>query len=99
LIDGKTAKNVATEQTRILNTSSLGNRADASVLHYLLVVNNNTMATNSKVGDGHRNGQIKERSQTYNPKTEIWVKRDTNTGRFIDGKADDKPFKGVRKEN
>ncbi|WP_198315647.1 hypothetical protein [Chitinophaga tropicalis] len=56
------------------------------------------MAKNGKVGDGHRNGAIKERTQTYNPKTEVWIKRDTNTGRFIDGKSDGKPFKGVTKE-
>lgn len=59
---------------------------------------NRFMAKNGKVGDGHRNGAVKERSQTYNPKTETWVKRDTNTGKFIDGKSDDKPFKGVTKE-
>jgi hypothetical protein len=56
------------------------------------------MARNGKTGDGHRDGMIRDRSQTYNPKTESWVKRDTNTGRFMDGKSDDKPFKGVRKE-
>jgi hypothetical protein len=56
------------------------------------------MAKNGNVGDGHRNGQVKDRSQTFNPKTESWVKRDAPTGRFMDVKADDKPFKGVRKE-
>ena len=56
------------------------------------------MATNGKAGDGHRNGQVRERSQTYNPKTETWTKRDTQTGKFMDGKADGLPFKGVRKE-
>jgi len=56
------------------------------------------MAKNGKVGDGHRNGAVKERSQTLNPKTEIWTKRDVNTGKFMDGKSDGKPFKGVTKE-
>jgi hypothetical protein len=56
------------------------------------------MAKNGKVDDGHRNGEVKDRSQVYNPKTETWVKRDSETGRFMDGKADDKPFKGIRKE-
>lgn len=56
------------------------------------------MARNGKVGDGHRNGQVIERSQTYNPKTESWLERDSETGRFLDGKSDEKPFKGVRKE-
>ena len=56
------------------------------------------MATNPPTGDGHRNGMVRDRSQTYNPKTETWVKRDTDTGRFIDQKANGDPFKGVRKE-
>lgn len=56
------------------------------------------MARNGKVGDGHRNGAVRDRSQTYNPKTEIWVKRDSDTGKFMDVKSDGKPFKGVTKE-
>ena len=56
------------------------------------------MAANPPKGDGHRNGAVRDRSQTYNPKTETWVKRDTNNGRFMDQKADGKPFKGVTKE-
>lgn len=56
------------------------------------------MATNPPKGDGHRIGAVRERSQTYNPTTGHWVKRDTETGRFIDQKADSDPFKGVRKE-
>lgn len=56
------------------------------------------MAKNGKTGDGHRNGAITERSQTFNPKTETWIKRDTVTGKFMDGKQDGTPFKGVRKE-
>ena len=53
------------------------------------------MAKNT--GDGYRKGAVKDRCQTYNPKTGRWVKRDAATGRFIDCKADDKPFKGVAK--
>lgn len=56
------------------------------------------MAKNGKPGDGHRNGQVRERSQTFNPVTELWVKRDTNTGRFMDVKQDGTKFKGVRRE-
>ena len=56
------------------------------------------MAKNGKVGDGHRNGAVKDRSQTYNPKTEQYVKRDANTGKFMDVKQDGTPFKGVTKE-
>lgn len=56
------------------------------------------MAKNGRTGDGHRNGAVKGRSQTYNPQNKTWVKRDTETGRFMDQKADNTPFKGVRKE-
>ena len=56
------------------------------------------MATNPPKGDNRRHGAVRQRSQTYNPKTQKWVKRDANTGRFMDQKADDKPFKGVRRE-
>ncbi len=56
------------------------------------------MATNPPK-DNARKGAVKERSQTYNPKTDSWIKRDTNTGRFMDMKTtNSKPFKGVRKE-
>jgi hypothetical protein len=55
------------------------------------------MATNPPKGPG-RVGAVRDRSQTYNPHTEKWVKRDTDSGRFMDQKADLKPFKGVRKE-
>ena len=56
------------------------------------------MAKNHPSGDGHRIGAVKERSQTQTPAGN-WVKRDSNTGRFMDVKTSDKtPFKGVRKE-
>lgn len=56
------------------------------------------MATNPPTGDGHRNGAVRDRSQVQNPVTGVWTKRDTETGRFMDGKKDGEPFKGVRKE-
>ncbi len=56
------------------------------------------MATNPPKGDGHRNGAVRDRSQVQNPATGVWTKRDTETGRFMDGKKDGEPFKGVRKE-
>lgn len=57
------------------------------------------MATNPPSGDGHRNGAVRDRSQTYNPKIDSWVKRDANTGRFMDVKiSSNTPFKGIRKE-
>lgn len=55
------------------------------------------MATNPPKGDGHRNGAVRNRSQTKTPSGN-YVKRDTGTGRFMDVKSDKKPFKGVRKE-
>lgn len=56
------------------------------------------MAKNGEVGDGHRNGQVSGRSQVYNEGIDRWIKRDTDTGRFMDQKQDGSPFKGVRKE-
>lgn len=57
-----------------------------------------TMATNPPKGDGHRNGAVRDRSQVYNPKVDRFVKRDTDSGRFMDQKVGGEPFKGVRKE-
>lgn len=57
------------------------------------------MATNRPVGDNARVGAIRGRSQSYNPYTGLWTKRDTQTGRFMDVKtSSNTPFKGVRKE-
>jgi hypothetical protein len=56
------------------------------------------MATNPPTGDGRRIGAVRHRSQVFNPVTHRWTKRDADTGRFMDQKADGKPFKGVRKE-
>lgn len=56
------------------------------------------MATNPPKGDGHRKGAVRDRSQVFNPVTEQWVKRDTDTGRFIDVNKSGAPHKGVRKE-
>lgn len=56
------------------------------------------MATTPPTGDGRRRGVVRKRSQVYNPQNDRWTKRDTETGRFMNQKADDKPFKGVRKE-
>ena len=54
------------------------------------------MAKNT--GDGYRKGSVTDRSQVHNPKTDTWVKRDTDSGRFMDGKSDGTPYKGVAKE-
>jgi len=49
-------------------------------------------------GRGFRRGAVRGRSQTWNPVTRLWVKRDDATGRFMDGKTTGGRFKGVRKE-
>ncbi len=54
------------------------------------------MATNPPSGDGHRNGAVRKREQFQMPNGD-WMKRNTDDGRFMNRKADDKPFKGVRK--
>jgi hypothetical protein len=54
------------------------------------------MAKNT--GEGFRRGAVKGRSQVENPLSGHYTKRDAATGEFMDQKADQKPFKGVRKE-
>lgn len=56
------------------------------------------MAVNRPYGDNKRIGAVRKRSQTQMSNGK-WVKRDTETGRFMDVKSDDRPFKGVRKES
>lgn len=57
------------------------------------------MAKNPPVGDGQRIGAVRQRSQTQTPSGH-YVKRNTETGRFMDVKTSSKePFKGVRKEH
>lgn len=52
------------------------------------------MAKNT--GAGYRRGAVTSRSQFQTPSG--WIKRDTATGRIMDRKADNQPFKGVRRE-
>lgn len=54
------------------------------------------MAKNT--GEGYRQGAVKDRTQTENPQTGDWTKRNREDGEFMDGKADGEPFKGVAKE-
>ena len=51
------------------------------------------MGTNT--GNGHRKGQVKNRKQVFNPKTQQWVEINPETGKIIATKSE--PFKGVRK--
>lgn len=55
------------------------------------------MAKNGARGSG-RIGAVKSRSQVKNPKTGLWVKRDTSDGRFVAAKKSGGSFKGVRRE-
>ena len=54
------------------------------------------MAKNGNKGDNHRLGEIKNRSQAYNPKTKKFVEFD-GSGKIINVKKTSGPFKGVRK--
>ena len=56
------------------------------------------MAKNGRKGGG-RVGSVKGRSQTRNPKTGLWTKRDTSSGKFTKVKKTGGSFKGVRREN
>lgn len=48
--------------------------------------------------DSGRVGAVKGRSQTRNPVTGLWTKRDSVTGKFLDAKTSGGAYKGVRKE-
>jgi hypothetical protein len=52
------------------------------------------MGTNTS--DGYRIGSVQKRSQVYNEKTGKFIKRDTETGKFMSSK--DTPYKGVKTE-
>jgi hypothetical protein len=41
---------------------------------------------------------MKNRSQTFNPRTRRWIKRDEETGRFRSVKKDGKPYYRVPQE-
>jgi hypothetical protein len=58
------------------------------------------MAVNRPTGDNARKGAVRKRSQlkTAIKGEEHYTKRSRETGRFMDVKADDAKFKGVRKE-
>ena len=45
-------------------------------------------------GEGYRKGAVKDRTQSYNPKTDSYVKRDSVTGKIISCKSKE-PYKGV----
>ncbi len=55
------------------------------------------MATNNDKSDGHLDGAVRDRSQVQRPDGH-WIKRDGDTGQFMNVKHDKAPFKGVRRE-
>ncbi len=55
------------------------------------------MAKNESKGRG-RVGRITRRTQVLNPHNKRWVERDAMTGRFLNVKADKKPFKDITTE-
>jgi hypothetical protein len=56
------------------------------------------MAKNTGTGKG-RLGAVTGRSQSRNPSTGLWAKRDAANGRFMDVKKSGGSFKGVKREN
>jgi hypothetical protein len=54
------------------------------------------MATNTN--NNHRIGAVKKRSQTFNPSTGLYVKRDSLSGQFMSVKKDGRPYKGITKD-
>lgn len=53
------------------------------------------MATNGPRGRG-REGAVRKRDQVHSPQNKRWTKRNTDSGKFVDQKADKAPFKGIR---
>ena len=53
------------------------------------------MARNT--GNNSRKGAVKNRTQLFNEKTKVHLKRDKKTGQFVSGKKT--PYKGVTNEN
>lgn len=52
------------------------------------------MAKNT--GNGSRKGAVKDRTQVHNPKTNLFIKRDSTTGQFISSKPT--RYKGITTE-
>ncbi|MGJ8592205.1 MAG: hypothetical protein ACSHXF_06635 [Aquaticitalea sp.] len=57
------------------------------------------MAKNKPIGDNARKGAVKKRSQVLNTKTNLFVKRDADTGKFMDVKTTGGKFKGITNES
>ena len=57
------------------------------------------MARNKPVGDNARKGAVKSRTQVFNLKTKLYVKRNRTNGQFMDVKTTGGKFKGVTNES
>jgi hypothetical protein len=75
--------------------------ASRCAVHLLANPEESRLASNEPVGDGHRIGAVKKRSQLKRQimGEEHYTKRDKTTGEFMAQKKDGKKFKGVRKEH
>lgn len=56
------------------------------------------MAVNKPNGNNARIGSVRKRTQVFNDKMGLYVKRDKTTGRFMDVKTTGGKFKGVTTE-
>ena len=81
---------------------SIWNDWRASRIYFLTHWAKNPTKEARKIADGEMKllraaPPVKPRSQIANPLTGTWTKREDKTGKFIDVKTGQKPFKGVRK--
>lgn len=56
------------------------------------------MAVNKPKNDNARIGAVRQRSQFFNERIGLYIKRNSVNGQFMDVKTSGGKFKGVRKE-
>lgn len=56
------------------------------------------MAVNKPKNDNARIGAVRQRSQFFNERTGLYIKRNSVNGQFMDVKTSGGKFKGIRKE-
>jgi hypothetical protein len=56
------------------------------------------MAVNKPINDGARKGAVRQRTQFFNERTGLYIKRNSSNGQFMDVKTSGGKFKGVRRE-
>lgn len=56
------------------------------------------MAKNGIIGDNRRIGAVKNRTQVLNTKNNLFVKRNSENGQFLDVKTTGGKFKGITQE-